>query len=77
MKKSVIDYVRVKNVLLNDKIASPTRLKDCILLEVYEILSKYMEINKEEIQVKLNLEGDSSNISIKAPFNRLKTFLSL
>lgn len=77
MKKCIVDYARVKNVLLTDKICSPTRLNDCIRQDVYELLSNYMEIKKEEVEVRLNLEGGEPSVSIKAPFNRLKTFLSM
>lgn len=51
------EYERAKNILLSDKINTPSRLKDAIRCDVIGVLKSYMDIETFDMEIDPTDEG--------------------
>jgi hypothetical protein len=61
--------LRLKNMLLTDKIKSPSSVENVIKSDVYYLLENYFETIRDTIDVRLSIDGDNLydiKISLKA-----------
>ncbi|MDR3293056.1 MAG: hypothetical protein LBT20_03010 [Clostridiales bacterium] len=62
---------RLKNVLMIDKIKSPSGIEDLLKSDIYGLLDNYFEVIPESIDVRLNIDDDNLydiKISVKARY---------
>lgn len=73
MKNAEASYQRLKSVLVNDKLSSPSRLCSCLQSEILFLLSSYMDVSKDSVKVDLTLTASGEyEVKIKASAKRLK-----
>ena len=64
---------KLKQVLINDKHFNPMRLNDILKSEIYNVLKNYMEITKDDIIIKIDIEADGTYVlRCKAKCSRIK-----
>ncbi len=67
------EYVRMKNLLAQDKTNNPKSLNSIIKSEIMEVLVNYMEVNCVDYSVKLN-NNNTWNVAIVA---NVKSFYAI
>lgn len=64
---------KLKRVLINDKRFNPERLNEVISGDLYKILQNYMEIDRENLLAKIDLDEDGYYVlRCKVKCKRLK-----
>ncbi len=64
---------RLNQILINDKYFDPTRFNELLEIEVYKVLSHYMDITREQISTKVEVDVEGNYVfKCKAKCNRLK-----
>lgn len=74
---SNIELMRLKSMLISDKVSVPNELCSIIKSDVYILLLNYMELKPENIIVSQTIEESGFCITIKARTDRLKQFGAL
>lgn len=62
-----------KKVIFLDKVVSPAMISQTLKLEVFSLLSQFMELSMDDIKTVLTIQTDGScKINITAKTNQLK-----
>lgn len=72
-----VELMRLKSMLISDKVSAPSELCSLIKSDVYVLLANYMELKPENILVDQTIEDNGFCINIKAKTERLKQFGAL
>jgi len=68
---------RLKLILIHDRSRVSPELLECIKEDILRVLSKYVEIDNGEIDVKMTtveeIEGDSPALIASIPIKKMKT----
>lgn len=72
-----IEFLRLKSMLISDKVNVPNELCSLIKSDVYVLLANYMELKPENVIVDQTIEENGFCITIKAKTDRLKQFGAL
>lgn len=56
-KPGQVEFMRLRKLLLKDKVSTPDCLKGVIKSDIYTVLTNYMELNPDELEVEI-AEGD-------------------
>lgn len=65
---------RLKIVLIHDRASISPEMMQCIKNDIIEVLSRYMEINKNGAEVSLENDSDSVALLASVPISRLKSY---
>lgn len=65
---------RLKIVLIHDRANISPEMMQCIKNDIIEVLSRYMEINKNGAEVSLENDSDSVALLASVPISRLKSY---
>ena len=57
---------RLKQLLLSDRIACPTEITDSIRGDIVSALSKYVEIDIQNIDIHITQKGKSESVQVTA-----------
>jgi len=64
---------RLNQILINDKFFNPTKLNELLNVEIYKTLSNFMEIGRENVATRLDIdEGGNYILRCKVTSKRLK-----
>ena len=78
MKNAInTELLRLKSMLITDKVNVPNELCSLIKSDVYVLLANYMELKPENIIVDQAIEDNGFCVTIKARTDRLKQFGAL
>jgi cell division topological specificity factor len=64
---------RLRLVLMHDRADIPATMMDAIRTEMIMVLSKYMEIDKEALEMGLEKEEGAIGLVLNIPVKRVKT----
>ncbi len=65
---------RLKIVLIHDRANITPEMMQCIKNDIIEVLSRYMEINRNGAEVCLENDADSVALLASVPISRVKSF---
>lgn len=65
---------RLKIVLIHDRANITPEMMQCIKNDIIEVLSRYMEINRNGAEVCLENDADSVALLASVPISRVKAF---
>lgn len=64
---------RLNQLLINDKFFNPTKFNDLLNAEVYKVLSNFMEINRDDVLTRIDLDKNGNYVfRCKVECTRLK-----
>lgn len=67
------DIERVRQILLKDKMLMPEYTENSIRADICGVLSQYMDLDKESVDIKINFNNDGSvELLFFAKANRMK-----
>lgn len=64
---------RLRLVLMHDRTDIPATMMEAIRMEMVQVLSKYVEIDQEALEVQLAKEDGSIGLVLNIPIRRVKT----
>ena len=64
---------RLQLVLMHDRTDIPATMMEAIRTEMVQVLSKYVEIDQEALEVQLEREADAIGLVLNIPIKRVKT----
>jgi len=72
MGKDNFEYVRLKNLLLQDKVSAPQQFADAIKSDVYKLLGGYMDLYAEDLKITIASDENGFQVNITARTDRFK-----
>lgn len=63
---------RLKVVLIHDRANISPEIMQCIKNEIIEVISHYMDINKQDMEISLEHDDNSVALMANIPVNRIK-----
>lgn len=71
-KAGEIEFLRLKSLLVSDKVNTPTQFSDVIKSDVYGILNNYMELTPDDLDVKIDADENGFRVVMTARTNRFR-----
>ncbi len=71
-KSGQIAKERLQVVLIHDRASVSPEVMDRLKTEIIEVISKYMDINKKEMEISLANDADSVALVANIPVNSLR-----
>jgi septum formation topological specificity factor MinE len=71
-KNGEIELSRLKNLLLQDKVNTPTQFAEVIKSDLYGVLSGYMELYSDDLSVAISADERGFLVAVEARTARFK-----
>ena len=71
-KAGVVEYGRLRSLLIQDKVSTPTQVAALIKSEVYAVLGNYMELFADDLDVLIDCDERGFHVVIDAHTLRFK-----
>lgn len=53
---------RLNQILVQDKFINPTKLNELLNVEIYKVLSHFMQITRDDVLTRLDIECDGTYV---------------